>query len=341
MGPGCDYVTLSLEGGFLVLSALVSGCAAATVSTDKLQMAEWHNVLFTVEGTAITLRVDDTPERAHAHFNCEPVLPQLDQTMRVGERFKGQIQQITLNYSPLRLRREALQGDVSQQVGAAPYSTSSATYQVADKEEGFVHLVGKETIRVPCPANPDNWQVELAVKPEDQNALLLFVPGSARGDHLMAALVGGRVRLSVRMGGNSSDAESTVEVLPGKWLHVVLVHSLKDGDLGLSVNGDARVALILPDNTSLDALACSGNMVIGDVSGDIEARSSNIVENFQLRVLLWCVSSIADIQYERTCSKSFTHITITISFLSLWMDCQQEGKSCDNDYICCLFTWHK
>ena len=51
------------------------------------------------------------------------------------------------------------QGSKAHEAGIAPYGTSGVQYSVGDNEEGYVKLIGKEMIRAPCPANPNQWQV--------------------------------------------------------------------------------------------------------------------------------------------------------------------------------------
>lgn len=67
------------------------------------QIGQWHVVSVAICGTHGVLRVDDGSHRA-ATFSCAPVPHNLDHAMKVGEGFRGQIQQIAINFTPLQLR---------------------------------------------------------------------------------------------------------------------------------------------------------------------------------------------------------------------------------------------
>ncbi|PSN46953.1 hypothetical protein C0J52_12564 [Blattella germanica] len=311
MGEGCDYVGLTLEGGFLVLNAQVSGCFVSTINPNRISVGEWHEVLLTVTGLVATLRIDDLPERSTSKFNCQPVHPNLDQAMRVGERFRGQIERMTVNYRPLRLRRgkvvrmkydsirieclcnnnslaplvkhcnilrstgsavtpgnfsdtPVLRGSKGVPRGAAPYGIFGVEFEVGDSEESYVKLVGKETIRVPCPPNDNTLQIELAVKPEKPNGLLLYMPGDATGDYILISLESGRIKMRRIYGEVESVVECPTEILPGKWLSLYVDEGERKGDIGMSINGEPRIFLtpIDLDNTTQKILKAQSSAIV-------------------------------------------------------------------------------
>lgn len=69
------------------------------------QIGQWHETLVTIAGITGTVRVDNNAHSV-ASFSCIPVSPNLDQVMRIGDRFHGQIQQVAINFTPIRLRLE-------------------------------------------------------------------------------------------------------------------------------------------------------------------------------------------------------------------------------------------
>ncbi|CAG2060922.1 unnamed protein product, partial [Timema podura] len=187
---GCDFVRMALEGGYLVVSAQVTSCSAAVISHTILQTGEWHEVLVTVTGSVVALRVDDSVVKSESPFNCVPSMFDLDQAMRVGERFKGHIQQLAFNFHP--------KGELSLG-GFSPYGVSNVVYETADQEEG--------------------WR--LAVKPEKKDGLLLYLPQSS-GDYVLATLESGKVKVRVKAGAVSTEGDSPEEIGANQWLHVLL-----------------------------------------------------------------------------------------------------------------------
>nr|CAD7199862.1 unnamed protein product [Timema douglasi] len=280
---GCDFVRMALEGGYVVVSAQVTSCSAAVISHTILQTGEWHEVLATVTGSVVALRVDDSVVRSESPFNCVPSMFDLDQAMRVGERFKGHIQQLAFNFHPIRLHKQ--KGELSL-AGFAPYVVSNVVYETADQEEGFRKLDPKEVVRAPCPTLASNWQVELAVKPEKKDGLLLYLPESS-GDYVLATLESGKVRVRVKAGAVSTEGDSPEEIVANQWLHILLNRGAAQGDIGISVNGGDRVSLsataakLQPDQ----AMMCNGEMLIGIVADSIKKDLESQTNGLKLQPL--------------------------------------------------------
>nr|CAD7410064.1 unnamed protein product [Timema poppensis] len=280
---GCDFVRMALEGGYVVVSAQVTSCSAAVISHTILQTGEWHEVLATVTGSVVALRVDDSVVRSESPFNCVPSMFDLDQAMRVGERFKGHIQQLAFNFHPIRLHKQ--KGELSL-AGFAPYGVSNVVYETADQEEGFRKLDPKEVVRAPCPTLASNWQVELAVKPEKKDGLLLYLPQSS-GDYVLATLESGKVRVRVKAGAVSTEGDSPEEIVANQWLHILLNRGAAQGDIGISVNGGDRVSLsataakLQPDQ----AMMCNGEMLIGIVADSIKKDLESQTNGLKLQPL--------------------------------------------------------
>nr|CAD7575707.1 unnamed protein product [Timema californicum] len=278
---GCDFVRMALEGGYLVVSAQVTSCSAAVISHTILQTGEWHEVLATVTGSVVALRVDDSVVRSESPFNCVPSMFDLDQAMRVGERFKGHIQQLAFNFHPIRLHKQ--KGELSL-AGFAPYGVSNVVYETADQEEGFRKLDPKEVVRAPCPTLASNWQ--LAVKPEKKDGLLLYLPQSS-GDYVLATLESGKVRVRVKAGAVSTEGDSPEEIVANQWLHILLNRGAAQGDIGISVNGGDRVSLsataakLQPDQ----AMMCQGEMLIGIVADSIKKDLESQTNGLKLQPL--------------------------------------------------------
>nr|CAD7399274.1 unnamed protein product [Timema cristinae] len=280
---GCDFVRMALEGGYLVISAQVTSCSATVISHTILQTGEWHEVLATVTGSTVALRVDDSVVRSESSFNCVPSIFDLDQAMRVGKGFKGHIQQLAFNFHPVRLHKQ--KGELSL-AGFAPYGVSNVVYETADQEEGFRKLGPKEVVRAPCPTLASNWQVELAVKPEKKDGLLLYLPQSS-GDYVLATLESGKVRVRVKAGAVSTEGDSPEEIVANQWLHILLNRGAAQGDIGISVNGGDRVSLsataakLQPDQ----AMMCKGEMLIGLVADSIKKELESQTNGLKLQPL--------------------------------------------------------
>lgn len=66
------------------------------------QIGQWHTVLAAICGTHAVLRVNDGPHKV-AVFSCIPVSYNLDHRMKVGGGFRGQIEQISINFVSVQL----------------------------------------------------------------------------------------------------------------------------------------------------------------------------------------------------------------------------------------------
>ena len=114
--------------------------------------------------------------------------------------------------------------------------------------------------------------MELAVKPEKLSATLLYIQGDTTGDHVLVTLDSGRVIMRYKYGENQSIAESPVEIVPGRWLSLYVNKEAAESDIGMSVNGETRMVLPLTvlSNVSQLPMTCEGDLMIGDVTTDIE-----------------------------------------------------------------------
>ncbi|KZC04852.1 Hemicentin-1 [Dufourea novaeangliae] len=102
-GSFCDFVKLSLQNGKVVLLSQISGCTMGLVHEDKLEIGEWHVIFAVICGIHGVLRIDNGLHRV-ATFSCIPMSHNLDHVMTVGEAFRGQIQEIVINFVSIPLR---------------------------------------------------------------------------------------------------------------------------------------------------------------------------------------------------------------------------------------------
>lgn len=67
------------------------------------QIGKWQDALINIAGSVVTVIINDSPDKIESFFNCLPIQPDYDQPMKVGERFQGQIQRLTINYKVIKL----------------------------------------------------------------------------------------------------------------------------------------------------------------------------------------------------------------------------------------------
>ncbi|XP_049854402.1 uncharacterized protein LOC126335308 isoform X4 [Schistocerca gregaria] len=287
VGYTCDNVRIALEGGFLVLTVLSAGCSAVIIGGNKVEIDVWHEILVTITTSFVTLRVDNSFERHQSPFTCILRNPDFDQPMKVGEGFHGQIQQLVINYVPLRLRHTEIQKSSNQITGAAPFSTSNVVYEFADQEEGFRRIVNKELVHAPCEEDIKNWKIEVAVKLESSDGLILFMPGKKDGSYLMVSLENGAARLHVRDGDLYSEVIAPQQLSPGNWLNIYLDQTgwqeqESEGDeqkdvsisIGMRVNGAERLTLPSSGKGSHSqmSIVCGGEVFVGNTEDEWKTK---------------------------------------------------------------------
>ncbi|XP_049854403.1 uncharacterized protein LOC126335308 isoform X5 [Schistocerca gregaria] len=175
----------------------------------------------------------------------------------------------------------------NQITGAAPFSTSNVVYEFADQEEGFRRIVNKELVHAPCEEDIKNWKIEVAVKLESSDGLILFMPGKKDGSYLMVSLENGAARLHVRDGDLYSEVIAPQQLSPGNWLNIYLDQTgwqeqESEGDeqkdvsisIGMRVNGAERLTLPSSGKGSHSqmSIVCGGEVFVGNTEDEWKTK---------------------------------------------------------------------
>nr|XP_031826506.1 coadhesin-like [Nomia melanderi] len=154
-GSFCDFVKLSLQNGKVVLISQISDCTMGVIHEDKLEIGEWHVIFAVIYPSHGVLRVNNGLHKIST-FSCIPRSYNLDHIMKIGELFKGQIQEIIINFTPISLR--VLKGKYDTKPKAVPSSIINVQFLMGDVEEAFIFIDLTESVTVPCPKNMESWQ---------------------------------------------------------------------------------------------------------------------------------------------------------------------------------------
>ncbi|XP_076248702.1 uncharacterized protein LOC143188377 [Calliopsis andreniformis] len=263
-GSMCDFVKLSLQNGKITLLSQVSGCILGLVHEDKLEIGQWHILSVTICGTHAVLRVNDGPHKI-ATFSCTPVSYNLDHTMKVGEGFQGQIQQIAINFVSFQLH--VLKGKYNKKHVNAPISSNNVQYFMGDDEEGFIHIDITESIAAPCPKNMQSWQIIISIKTEDINGIIAVIPDYFSNKYILLQMEQGRIKLKFHQEAAHIATESTEHILIGEWFEVVLAQNGKNLYMQVNGNDKKHVALM-----SEKMVTSASNIFIGAIHDEMRKK---------------------------------------------------------------------
>ncbi|XP_053994839.1 uncharacterized protein LOC128885094 [Hylaeus volcanicus] len=311
-GSMCDFVKLSLQNGKIVLLSEISGCTLGLVYEDKLEIGKWHMILAAIYGTRGVLSVNDGLHKIST-FSCIPTLYNLDHTMKVGEGFRGQIQEIAINFAPIQLR--VPKEEYNQKHASVPSVSNNVQYSMGDDEEGFIYVSLTESIAAPCPKNMEFWQITFAIKAENTNGIVAIIPDDTLNKYILLLLEEGKVKLKFHQGAIHVSAESTEHILIGEWFEVVVVQVGRN--LYMQINGNEKIYI---PSISEKMITTASNIIIGAIRDEIREKTCpKCIEIPQMSFILGYLNvdgydvDLLSLPVLDTSSKRFASRTISIS----------------------------
>lgn len=276
----CDLVHISLYNCYVLLVVRKQKCYTYLLSSIQLSIGEWHEILITIVGAAVMMRLDDSFLTLSANLSCRPLAPNFDSEMKVGGNFIGEIDQIRINFKNYHLQKKPTKRDIlsESEEHVEPEEISQVQF-LLNKEETTtlsLHLF----LHAPCFVNESFWRVEVALKPEFSEGLLLFFRGYNQGEFVIVTLEHTRVRLQVKMLSESGECEQPTDIAPHTWIHVA-VSKPPVGPVGLAVNGGERCVvsfLATANNTEEPSISCTAGIFLGEVPTSIKKVMVNSTE---------------------------------------------------------------
>lgn len=278
--PKCDLVHISLYNCYILLVVRKQNCYTYLLSSIQLSIGEWHEILITIVGAAVMMRLDDSFLIHSANLSCRPSAPNFDSEMKVGGNFIGEVDRIRINFKNYHLQKKPTKRDIlsESEEHVEPEEISQVQFSLNKEETTTLSLA--LFIHAPCFVNESSWRVEVALKPEFSEGLLLFFRGYNQGEFVIVTLEHTRVRLQVKMLSESSECERPTDIAPHTWIHVA-VSKPPDGPVGLAVNGGERCVvsfLATAKNTEEPSISCTAGILLGEVPTSVKRIMVNSTE---------------------------------------------------------------
>lgn len=245
-------VRLSLQKWHICLD--VSGrspsCTVSRLcSRNVIEPAQWHSVLVTVTSSSATMRLNDEPESIRSTFSCDPELPNDKMNIVIGERLHGEIQEFILNFIPLCIQLSCSDKCKS---GYCPRSGSNIAYESAGAEESFIILDYDQFLRLPCVANPDEWQIKLTIKSQLDTGIIIFMQDRNTSTWLLFYLQNLRIKLKLAVMNFRFESISSSDYLPDQWIDIILSKKRGTNVIEASINHHERLHVLFEDFANED-----------------------------------------------------------------------------------------
>lgn len=276
----CDLVHISLYNCYILLAVRKQKCYTYLLSSIQLSIGEWHELLITIVGAAVMMRLDDSFITQSANLSCRPSAPNFDSEMKVGGNFIGEIDQIRINFKNYHLQKKPTKRDIlsESEEHVEPEEISQVQFSLNKEETTTLSLAS--FLHAPCFANESSWRIEVALKPEFSEGLLLFFQGYSQGEFVMVTLEHTRVRLQVKMLSESGECEQPTDIAPHTWIHVA-ISKPPVGPVGLAVNGGEHCVVSLLStvkNTEEPSISCNAGIFLGKVPSSVKRVLVNSTE---------------------------------------------------------------
>ncbi|CAK9798443.1 Coadhesin (Fragment) [Anthophora quadrimaculata] len=234
-GTMCNFVKLFLQNGKVVVLSQISGCSLGLIYESKLEIGQWHVILNVIHGTHGVLRVNNGYHKVST-FSCIPISYNLDHAMRIGEGFQGQIHEIAINFASIQLHVSKEKYDEKRVY--APSSSNNVQYLFGDDNEGFIYVGLTDSVAIPCPRKMEHWQIKIAIKIEDINGVIAFIPDDSLNKYILLILEEGKIKLKCYQGAAYVATENMEHILIGEWFEVVIAQDGKN--IYMQVNGNEK-----------------------------------------------------------------------------------------------------
>ncbi|XP_026757308.2 uncharacterized protein LOC113516991, partial [Galleria mellonella] len=235
-------VRLSLQKWHICLDAngASKSCSLPRIcSTAIIEPAVWHTALITVTSEAATLRLDDEPIVIRSTFPCNPELPYDIMNIIVGEKFHGEIQEVILNFIPLKLL--IVPGHNVKKSDFNPISTSNIAYEKANAEEAYLILNNDQYVRLPCFLDQTEWHLGLTIKSKRDVGTILFLHDESSNNWLYIILQNNRLKMKLSVGDYQTESGSSAEYPPDQWLDISVSKKRDASTIETVINADERL----------------------------------------------------------------------------------------------------
>ncbi|CAH0716255.1 unnamed protein product, partial [Brenthis ino] len=242
-------VRLSLQKWHVCLDASGSSKTCSlprTCSPSALEPSNWHSILITITNNFATLRINDALFSIQSSFPCDPELTDDKVNIFIGERLRGEVQELILNFIPLSLFIERERRNTLSDF--YPISASNIVYEKAGIDEAYLYLEDGQYLILPCFKDQDEWQLELTLKSQRDVGTILFLSNDNHENWLFMGLQNMRLKMKLLYDTFQSEATSSLEYLPDQWLHVALNKKRETNTIVATINSGERFHVFLTED---------------------------------------------------------------------------------------------
>ncbi|XP_072930835.1 uncharacterized protein [Epargyreus clarus] len=245
------YVRLSLQKWHVCLDAsgMSQTCALSRIcSTVGIEPAVWHTALIAISSQSATIRLDNALTSIKSSFPCDPELENSPVNVYIGERFNGEIQDLILNFNPLKMTVER-DSRRKKRSDYFPTFSSNVAYEKANIDEAILILDNDHYIRLPCFNSQDEWQLEVTLKPKGDSGIILFLCDDTIDNWFYMALENMRLKMKLAIGDFRSESSSTTDYPINQWLDISLSKKAGTNTIESIINAAEKLHILVNEST--------------------------------------------------------------------------------------------
>lgn len=242
-----SFVRLSLQKWHVCVDACGSTrvcCLPRSCQHVELEPAAWHSALLTVTGESAILRVDDSVTSLKIVWPCDPDLPDDKLKIYVGEKYQGQVQELIINFIPLKM---VINRHLRSRTEFYPAAASNIEYEKASTEEAYLHINGDQYLRLPCFQDQQSWQLEFTLKPKKEAGSIIFLKNDGTNNWLHVYLQNKRLKMKLVLDEFRSESSGTTDCSLDQWLDVTLTKKTDTHAIEASINAGERLHVLFEE----------------------------------------------------------------------------------------------
>lgn len=302
-----SYVRLSLQKWHVCLDACGatnSCCLPRSCTHSSIEPAVWHTVLVTVTNEGAMVRLDDATVNLRTAWPCDPDLPDNKLNIYVGERLQGQVQELIMNFMPLKMfvSRERNK----RKFDMCPTLASNIAYDKSSTSEAYLRIKNDHYLRLPCFENQDEWVLELTLKPKKEAGTIVFLKND-QSNWLHVELQNTRLKVKLALGEFKSESNSATECPSDRWLDVTLTKKQETNAIEVSINSGEKLHVLFEEEVARMRREYhkTDSRGLNDLMPKIISTSNAIIKDFALCTDEFFIGGVPN-EIKQTMQEDFT-----------------------------------
>lgn len=214
---------VSLQNWHICVDATgdTKSCSLRRICTSTaIEPGVWHSIMVAVTTESVSMRLDDVQAYIKGPFPCDPDLPDMKMVIWIGEKLHGEIQEVILNFIPLKLK--IYHDNKEGTPDFFPFAASNIAYEKADTDEAFLTLSEDRFLRFPCFINQEEWNLELTIKSKSDFGSIIFLHDDKLGNWLYVSLQNMRLKVKIGLGEMRYESISSSDFPPEEWIDITV-----------------------------------------------------------------------------------------------------------------------